>query len=450
MNETEVGTLTRGPIFSVLARLALPIMAASFLSTAYSITDMAWVGMLGSKAVAGIGVGGMYVWLSNGGLSALARMGGQIHVGQALGRGDREQAQCYASAAIQMAVLFGLAFGILCLMIPDLLISFFDLEDGVTASYAKIYLMITCGASALPFLNNTLTGLYTAQGDSTTPLKANAVGLVLNMILDPVLILGIGPFPRLEVVGAAVATVSSHLVVAVILVMMARRNTLLRRVKLRRPAPVGCFDRIVRMGGPIALQSALYCAISMVLTRMVAGFGEAAVAVQRVGGQIESITWNTSDGVGSAMNAFAAQNYGAGQPERLRKGYRIAALSMAVWGLIVGAAFVLLPETISGLFFHEAEVIPLSVSYFVIVGLSEPFMCVELMTIGTLSGLGHTKLCSAISIVVTAARIPLAYALSAAGLGLNGIWWALTLTSAAKGILLHLVFCRTARTLPEE
>ena len=113
-------------------------------------------------------------------------------------------------------------------------------------------------------------------------------------------------------------------------------------------------------------------------------------------------------------------------------------------------AFVLLPEPISWVFFHEPEVIPVSVSYFVVVGLSEPFMCVELMAIGTLAGLGRTKLCSAISIVFTAVRIPLAYVLSTGGLGLNGIWWALTLTSMAKGVVLHLLFRRTIRTVELE
>ena len=71
--------LTSGPILRTLSELALPIMASSFLSTAYNITDMAWIGMLGSKAVAGVGVGGMYVWLSQG-LSSLARMGGQVNM----------------------------------------------------------------------------------------------------------------------------------------------------------------------------------------------------------------------------------------------------------------------------------------------------------------------------------------------------------------------------------
>ena len=79
MAQTEQGRLTEGPILKVLTKLALPIMASSFLSTAYSITDMAWIGTLGAKAVAGVGVGGMYVWLSQG-LASLARMGGQVDV----------------------------------------------------------------------------------------------------------------------------------------------------------------------------------------------------------------------------------------------------------------------------------------------------------------------------------------------------------------------------------
>ena len=87
MNKKQQTDLTNGPIVQTLAKLALPIMASSFLGTAYNITDMAWIGVLGSKAVAGVGMGGMYVWLSQG-LCSLARMGGQVNVAQSCGRGD--------------------------------------------------------------------------------------------------------------------------------------------------------------------------------------------------------------------------------------------------------------------------------------------------------------------------------------------------------------------------
>ena len=122
--ELEHGNLTQGPILQVLIRLALPIMASAFLSTAYSITDMAWIGMLGSKAVAGVGVGGMYGWLSSG-LATLPRMGGQVRVAQAMGRGDKVSARKYAAASLQMATVFGILFGAVCLLFTKPLVDFF-------------------------------------------------------------------------------------------------------------------------------------------------------------------------------------------------------------------------------------------------------------------------------------------------------------------------------------
>ena len=84
------GNLTKGPILKTLTKLAVPIMASSFLGTLYNITDMAWIGLLGSKAVAGVGVGGMFTWFSQG-LASMSRMGGQVQVAQCIGRGDKEE-----------------------------------------------------------------------------------------------------------------------------------------------------------------------------------------------------------------------------------------------------------------------------------------------------------------------------------------------------------------------
>lgn len=442
--KTRQGDLTQGPILKVLTRLALPIMASSFLSTAYNLTDMAWVGTLGAKAVAGVGVGGMYVWLSQG-LSTLCRMGGQVHAGQCIGRGRRQEAGCYAVAAVQLVVLLGALFGGICLLFPELLLSFFRMDDPVTAACAREYLMITCGGIVLPYVNATLTGLYTAQGNSKTPLLANTVGLVLNMLLDPMLILGVGFFPRLEAAGAAVATVTAQAVVLTVLIAAMKKDNLLREHSVLRLPGRQYFANIIRMGGPSAIQSSAYCAISMVLTRMVSAFGEGAIAVLRVGGQIESLTWNTAEGFGAAMNAFAAQNYGAGRLDRVRKGYDLAAIAMAAWGTFIGAAFLLFPAPISSLFFHEAEVMPLSVDYFFILSFCEPFMCVELMAIGAMSGLGRTRECSILSILFTGIRIPLAWALSSLCLGLNGVWWAMTITTTVKGVLMHISFRRHTR-----
>lgn len=168
MNKSKNGDLTSGPILKNLAELALPIMISSMLGTAYNITDMAWIGLLGAKAVAGVGVGGMYVWLSQG-IAALPRMGGQVNVAQSCGRKNYEQARSYAACSLQITVLFGLLFAAVCILFIRPLLGFFHLTDAETYSAARSYTLITCGLILFPFLNLTLTGLSTAQGDSRTP-----------------------------------------------------------------------------------------------------------------------------------------------------------------------------------------------------------------------------------------------------------------------------------------
>ena len=123
------GNLTRGPILKTLTKLAIPIMASSFLGTLYNITDMAWIGLLGAKAVAGVGVGGMFTWLSQG-LASMARMGGQVQVAQCIGRGERQKAHGFAQTAMQLALLMGLAYGIFVALFANPLVGFFRLEDG--------------------------------------------------------------------------------------------------------------------------------------------------------------------------------------------------------------------------------------------------------------------------------------------------------------------------------
>ena len=253
MEKTSQIHLTEGPILNTLTRLSLPIMASSFLSTAYSITDMAWIGVLGSKAVAGVGVGGMYVWLSSG-LVSLARMGGQVHVAQCVGRGDREEAGRFAAGAIQLTVLFALAFAAVCLLFTDPLLSFFALEDSLTYRYAREYTQVTCGLIVFSYMTQTLNGLFTAQGDSKTPFLANLTGLAINMVFDPILILGIGPFPRMEVLGAAAATVSAQAVVMLVMLLSLGRKkaaeNVIRRVKLFGRTPGRIWKQIFRDGRP--------------------------------------------------------------------------------------------------------------------------------------------------------------------------------------------------------
>ena len=435
------GNLTKGPILKTLTKLAIPIMASSFLGTLYNITDMAWIGLLGSKAVAGVGVGGMFTWLSQG-LAAMARMGGQVQVAQCIGRGERDRAHGFAQAAVQLATLMGMAYAVISLVFTRQMVAFFQLTDPEAQIAALSYTKIACGLIVFSFLTLTMTGLYTAQGDSKTPFLANLIGLVTNMILDPVLILGPGPFPKLGVVGAAIATVTAQAIVMTIMILgviIQKKENVLKGIRLTAKIPKEYLGGLCRIGIPTAIQGMAYCAISMVLTRMVSAYGAEAVATQRVGGQIESISWNTADGFAAALNAFIAQNYGAGKMERVRKGYRASLWTVGIWGLLISFVFICFPQAIADIFFHEPKAVATAVGYLVIIGFSEAFMCVELTTIGALSGLGRTRLCSIISIAFTSARIPLAIILGGL-IGLSGIWWALSITSIIKGIIFTCTF----------
>lgn len=442
--------LLGGSILGALTSLALPIMATSLVQMAYNLTDMAWVGRLGSQAVAAVGTAGMYTWLSQG-VSMLAKMGGQIRVAQSLGEGKREDAAVYAQGAIQLGILFAAVFAAVMVIFSAPLIGFFNLSDPQTVYQSQVYLKITCGAIVFPFLNAILTGIFTAQGDSRTPFQANVIGLAVNMVLDPVLIFGVGPIPSMREAGAAIATVTAQIIVTVCFIAaMKKDEEFFSGVHLLHKTPRAHMETMIRLGLPSSIQNLIYTMISMVLTRFVASWGDLAIAAQRVGSQVESISWMTAEGFGAAMNSFAAQNFGARKYDRVKKGYHTATAVMFVWGLFCMALLIFAAEPIFKLFITEPDVLPYGVDYLVVLGVSQMFMCIELTTVGALSGIGKTLLCSAISISLTSARIPLALLLGGTSLGLSGIWWAFTISSIAKGIVFFLCFVGVSRKLTEE
>lgn len=432
--------LLHGPVLPALTKLALPIMATSLIQMAYNLTDMIWIGKLGSNAVAAVGAAGMYMWLSNG-LTSLAKMGGQVNTGYALGSGDHKEAAGYIENTLRFAAILGLLFGVVCLLFSVPLIGFFHLNSIQVIADARIYLQITCGLVVFSFLNQSFTGIFTALGNSRAAFLATTSGLVVNIILDPVLIFGIGPFPRMRIMGAAIATVFAQAIVTITFLGFAAKDRLI----FPKVHYLGKLDKkylasIIKIGLPTSLQSMLFTGISMIIARLVAGYGDAAVAVQKVGSQIESISWMTADGFAAAVNSFIAQNHGAGNRERIRKGYTHAMGIVLIWGVFCTLLLIFCPGPIFKIFITEANVIPMGIDYLMILGVSQLFMSVEITTAGAFSGYGRTVPPSIISIVFTSLRIPMALVLVKTTLALNGIWWSITISSIFKGILLFIWF----------
>ncbi|WP_162198211.1 MATE family efflux transporter [Geofilum rubicundum] len=199
--------------------------------------------------------------------------------------------------------------------------------------------------------------------------------------------------------------------------------------------------RIFSLGIPVASESALFAFFAMIIARMVAEYGAIAIAVQSIGGQIEAISWMTSTGFATALGSFTGQNYGAGNWERIRKGYQYTLLIGTVLGLAVTAVFLLFGKSIFSVFLSDPDSQHLGAVYLYILAISQVFMIYEITTRGAFNGIGQTIPPSLTGIVFTGLRIPLAWLLMAfSAYGLFGIWGAISLTSVFKGTLLPLWF----------
>ncbi len=436
---SKIVNLLEDRILPALVRLAVPITATALIQMAYNLTDMIWIGRLGSNQVAAVGAAGMYSWLAAG-LATMCRMGGQVKTAQSLGAREPSDAARYAKTALILGLLAGIIFGGAAGLLHRPLIGFFHLNSPQVIADAEIYMIITCGGIVFNYINQIMTGLLTASGNSTAPFLATTVGLVSNIALDPLLIFGLGPIPALGVMGAAIATVFAQLVVMVIMIYFASRDTVLFvfirwREKLRGQDIL----QVVKIGLPTAVQSMIFSGISMVVARLIAGWGDAAVAVQKVGSQIESISWMTADGFAAAINAFIGQNYGAGNRERVRKGFYTSSVIVVIWGVFTTLMLTVFPEPLFRIFITEADVIPMGVEYLRILGYSQLFMCLEIATEGAFAGLGKTLPPSIVSILFTSIRIPMVMLLGSKW-GLSGVWWSLTISSILKGIILTVWF----------
>lgn len=428
--------LLEGNIVKSLAKLALPLMGMSFLQMAYNLIDMIWIGKLGAEAVAAVGTGGILIWFSTG-IHTLAQLGGQVYVAQNLGAGDMEKAGKFAHGAIVLSLSITITLGLIFMNLTTPIIGYFNLGDATVILNAEQYLKITGGFICFMLMSKLLTALVATTGDSKTPLKATAIGLIFNIILDPILIFGLFGFPTLGVKGAAIATVLAQIIVFTMLFLHAKADThLFCYVKLFQKPDINICKAILRLSFPTAVQATIFPMISIYLSRLVAGFGYNGIAVQRVGSQIESLSWLTTDGFAIAVNSFIAQNYGAGNFKRAKEGFKKAVMILGIYGVCVTFALIYFAKPLFQIFLTEPEVVVLGTSYLAILGISQMFVCLEILSTSSLNAFGRTMIPAVIGISFTALRIPLAMFLSSTELGLDGIWWSVTISSMLKGTFL--------------
>lgn len=442
----KIQNLTEGPIFSGLIRLALPLMGTSFVQMSYNLMAMFWVGRLGSEAEAAIGAIGMLLWLTSA-IAILAMIGSEVSVGQAIGARKIKRALTFASQTTTVAFSLGILWALMYLIFAPDILSFFKLPSQISED-ATVYLRLLTICIPFQFMSFCFSGIYNGAGRSFTPFMINSSGLALNMIIDPFLIFGIGPFPEMGLHGAAVGTIIAQLYVCFffILQIKVKQGIIGRFAFFVRPKSL-YISRIFKLGTPVSIMNSLHAVINMSLARVASIYGgHIGLMTQTTGGQIEGVTWTTSQGFSTALSAFLAQNYAARKIERGKKAYTYTIRLMVGLGVVVSAAFILFGGQIFGIIVPEEEAMRSGAEYLAIMGLVQIFMMLELTTQGMFNGVGRTIPPAVINITFNAARIPLAFIL-AEHMGIIGVWWAMAISTICKGTILPIWFSVIYRQL---
>ncbi len=426
-----------------IVRLAWPAVSAMFLRTALTITNAIWVGRLGASEMAAVISSMFVVWLlfsmidivGTGTVAVISRFYGARQIDKV--SHTARQAVFLAAAGSVVMTLVGV-FG------ADFMFSIMQTAPEVVR-LGKSYLQIFFAFSAVLLMNELFSAMFRASGDTRTPLVISLVSTVLNIIFDPLLIFGIGPFPQMGVAGAAVGAAISMVVGFILYIIMIRRGKLTFKFNWHGEYHIDfkMIGQIVKIGLPLATAGIVFSVVYLFMNRITAGFGTEAIAALGIGNRCESLSYLVCFGFSIAVAALVGQNLGAKKPERA---------STTVWytvgitcgiTLVISMGFLLFPNLISSIFISDPKVKSIAADYLIILALSQSFMAIEIVMEGAFSGAGDTMPPMIVSIIGSFARVPLAWFICyPLGVGVDGVWWSITLTSIVKGTILVFLFRR--------
>jgi len=421
--------------------LAWPAVLQMGVDTAMRLIDAFWVGRLGAAQMAAVTSSIFILWT----LMALAEMlatGVTAMVARFTGARDRD----FAEYVVRQAIRFGLMFSLVAGAAGFALSPNFMKLLGVGSEVAPLgtgYLRISFLSSPVIFIFFIFGSALQGAGDTRTPLKILVLTLVTNAVLDPILIMGLGPIPGMGTNGAALATALSHLLGAVAYFILLNSDRLPLRVRLfsRETLDFSILRRLLRIGVPSTIDFILFSVVYVVLTRITAVFGTEAIAALGIGNRIESVSYMTSFGFSIAASTLVGQNLGAGRADRSERAGWMTAGIISIFTALVTAAFLLVPAQIIRMFIKDPLVVQIGADYLRIVGISQVFMGIEIVLAGGFIGAGDTVPPTLVSGLTSIARIPLAYYLGVRlGLGVDSIWWIISLTGVARGIALPIWF----------
>jgi len=422
------GALTVGPLRPVVLKLAAPAVAMMACHFSFNLIDSIWVGrLIGPAALAAVSTAGFYVWVALS-LGEMVEIGLTAVAARRHGEGNPERAARAAAAAVVYALAAGAVVALVGLVVMDDLFRLMTVPPEV-AQLGHTYLATWLLGAPLVFGFFAVEATFRAAGNTRTPFLMLAGSVLVSIGLDPLLIAGVGPFPRLGVEGAALASVMVRGGGFLLGVVIA-----LRRGLIRIAAPDWrALPTIVRIGAPLSLAGVLLSAIYMLLTRFTSRFGTPALAALGVGHKMEGLGFIAISGFSLAASALVGQNLGAGQEERAREAVRLTVKYCLVVTVSTAIAFLVIPETFVSLFTSDRDVIADGALYLRVIAFAQIGQSFELILEGALAGAGYTFWPQIASTSLTALRIPLAAWWSGV-VGLLGIWLALSVTAILRGV----------------
>ena len=401
---------------------------------AYNFINMIFVGRLGSNAVAAVGSAGFYMNLSWG-ISALLTVGAGIKVSHAIGSGDSQLAKSYVRSGILAVIVIALIYYVFLFVAGKELIGLIRLNNPEIEKAATSYLLIIGLAIPFSFQNLFFTNVFIGSGDSKSPFRINATALVINILLDYLLIFQ----AEMGINGAALGTIISQATGTIMFYRKLNGSASLN--PSGTPFQISLLKNIVRMGISPTVQRVSFTIVAIAMARIISQWGATAIAVQKIGIQIEAISYMTAGGFLSALSTISGLAYGAGDYRKQWQAFRSGMLLAFVLGTITSLVLIIFAEPLFSIFLSDSKSVAMGREYLIILGFSQLFMVMELMATGAFFGWGKTNIPAITGIALTVLRIPMALAfISLWQNTLSSVWWSISISSILKGIILAALY----------
>lgn len=439
VTEKNIKLILQGSMGKAILSLAVPVVINSFLQTMYNLTDTYWLGQLGTNELAAINlVSPLQQIVVNFG-SGLT-VAGAVLIAQLIGASKKEEAASMASQIFVCAMIFSIiCAGVIAIFTPTV-VNWLG-ADEPTAKVANVYLRIVILDMPFLYMVNIFAAIRQAQGDTVSPMFLNLTGILLNVILDPLLMIVI----HWGAAGAALATVIAKAVPAMISLVILKRDTTGVRIRLKGfRFEKSKMKSILTVGLPTAIGGSTMQLGFLLMSRNVYVYGTGAMAAYGIGNKVNGLITLPSNGIGSAVATIVGQNIGANQIDRAEKGYKIArrvsVIFLFVGGLILSRPF--LSEAIVGLFSTDEEVIAMAADFLSIMALWCFTNGVYNSTSGLFQGSGHTE----VTMAVDATRLwvfrfaTLYVCENWLHMGVRSIWYSVVVSNALSSVILYVVY----------